>query len=63
MSRDMTRDKLRKLANWWRIYFVWINKLAFHKENKHTLLSTFGMNMYAKFKIKILRNSRLNLGI
>ena len=27
VSCDMPRDQaLRKLANWWRIYFVWINK-------------------------------------
>ena len=27
VSCDMSRDQtLRKLANWWRIYFVWINK-------------------------------------
>ena len=25
-----------KLGNWWRIYFVWINKLAFLIEDKHT---------------------------
>ena len=28
-----------------RIYFVWINKLAFLKEDKHTQLSTFGMSL------------------
>ena len=38
--------KSRNLANWWRICFVWINKLAFLKENKHTKLSTFGMNVH-----------------
>ena len=41
-----------------RIYFVRINKLAFLIPNLLRLEW-----MYAKFKIKVLNNSRLNLGI
>ena len=37
--------KWSKLANWWRIYFLWINKLAFLIEDKQSLLSTFEMNV------------------
>ena len=29
--------KWRKFVNWWRIYFDWINKLAFLKEEKDTV--------------------------
>ena len=51
--------KWRKLAlQLVRIYFVRINKLAFLIPN----LLRLGW-MYAKFKIKVLNNSRLNLGI
>ena len=32
MSRDQ-KFKMKKLANWWRIYFVSINKLVFLKED------------------------------
>ena len=41
---QVTWPKIEKEGNW-RIYFVWINKLAFLKEDKHTYLSTFGMNV------------------
>ena len=56
--------KWRKLTNWWRIYFVWINRLAFAIEDEHTLLFTCGMNVseVKNFKIKnfknVLNNSR-----
>ena len=37
--------KWRKLANWWPINFVSMNKLAFLKEDKHTYFSTFERNV------------------
>ena len=65
--------KWRKLANWWPIYFVSINKLVFLKgDNRSPSNGLLMINipnflrlewMYAKFKIKVLNNSRLNLGI
>ena len=33
-------------GNCWRIYFLWINKLAFLIEDKHGLLPTFEINVY-----------------
>ena len=36
--------KWRKLANWWRNYFVSINKLAFLKDDEHTLLTFYVWN-------------------
>ena len=35
---------------------------AFLKEDQHTQLSTFGMNVH-EVKIKVLNNPKLNLGI
>ena len=54
--------KVPNEGNWWRIYFVWLNKLAFLMEGKHNLLSTFGINVREVY-IKVLNNSRLYLGI
>ena len=37
MTCHVTKNwEWRKLANWWRIYFFRINKLAFLKQDKHT---------------------------
>ena len=32
------------MDNWWQIYFVWLNKLAFLIEDNHMLLSKIGVN-------------------
>ena len=50
-----------KLANWWRIYFVWINNLAFLIENVPNFLRFEWI--YSKFKSKVLNNSRFKSGI
>ena len=47
-SRDMKRGqklKMKEIGELLAIYFVSINKLVLLKEDKHTLLSTFGMNV------------------
>ena len=43
MRRDQT-FKMKEIGELVANLLVWVNKLAFLKENKHTKLSTFRMN-------------------